>query len=150
MISLERRRARVPFDDVDASPQGRRDEDTAAVGGVLRPTKSEALRALFWRSEILQVMFWLKGEGFGDQVDVTLLERFLGVDSHIDVRYLDRLVAEGYIERVGDSYRLSEAGAREGALQFAASFEELTKPAVRECRRSSWCDGSPYECRLLE
>ena len=58
---------------------------------VMHPPKSEALRALYWRSEILQVMFWLKGEGFGDQVDATLLERFLGVDSHIGVQYLDRL-----------------------------------------------------------
>ena len=65
---------------------------------VMHPPKSEALRALYWRSEILQVMFWLKGEGFGDQVDATLLERFLGVDSHIGVQYLDRLLEEGYVE----------------------------------------------------
>ena len=41
--------------------------------------KSETLRALYWRDEILQVMFWLRGEGFGEQVDPHLLERFLGV-----------------------------------------------------------------------
>ena len=112
---------------------------------VMHPPKSEALRALYWRSEILQVMFWLKGEGFGDQVDATLLERFLGVDSHVGVQYLDRLCQEGYVERVDDRYRLSEAGAREGGLEFAASFEELMTPTHGECRADCWCHNSPDE-----
>lgn len=47
----------------------------------LHPPKSEALRALYWRSEILQVMYWLRGEGLGEVVDAPLLERFLGVDA---------------------------------------------------------------------
>ena len=104
-----------------------------------------ALKSMYWRSEILQVMFWLKGEGFGDQVDATLLERFLGVDSHIGVQYLDRLLSEGYVERVGERYRLSEAGAREGGLEFAASFEELMKPTHGECSADCWCHNSPDE-----
>lgn len=112
---------------------------------VMHPPKSEALRALYWRSEILQVMFWLRGEGFGDQVDATLLERFLGVDSHIGVQYLDRLLTEGYVEKVGDRYKLSEAGAREGGLEFAASFEELMKPSHGECSADCWCHNSPDE-----
>ena len=90
---------------------------------VTHPPRSVGLRAMYWRSEILQVMFWLKAEGLGDEVDVTMLERFLGVDSYVSVQYFDRLLADGYIERVGDRYRLSEAGAREGGLEFAASFE---------------------------
>ncbi len=110
-----------------------------------RPPKFEALRALYWRSEILQVMVWLKDEGFGDQVDATLLERFLGVDSDIDLHYLDRLVDDGYVERVGDRYKLSEAGAREGGLEFAASFEELMKPTHGECSPDCWCHNSPDE-----
>jgi hypothetical protein len=28
-----------------------------------QPPKSPALRMLYWRSEILQLMYWLKGEG---------------------------------------------------------------------------------------
>ena len=50
--------------------------------------KSEALRALYWRDEILQVMFWLRGEGFGDDADAPLIERFLGVEATIGIRYL--------------------------------------------------------------
>jgi len=112
---------------------------------IVHPPKSEALQAMFWRSEILQVMYWLRGEGFGDQVDPSLLERFLGVDAGIGVQYLDRLVIEGYVEQVGDRYTLSELGSREGALEFASSFSELTRPTHGECSADCWCHNSPEE-----
>src|SRR4028118_865934 len=88
----------------------------------MHPPKSEALRALYWRSEILQVMFWLKGEGFGDQVDARPLERFLGVDSHIGVQYLDRLRQEGYGEQGGGGDRPSGGGGPRRAAGPLARF----------------------------
>lgn len=112
---------------------------------VLHPPKSEALRALYWRSEILQVMYWLRGEGFGDQIDAGLIERFLGVEAAVGVRYLDRLVDDGYLTRAGDRYVLSETGEREGAFEFALSFSELTRPAHGECSADCWCHSSPEE-----
>ncbi|MDP8991853.1 MAG: hypothetical protein M3N31_02175 [Actinomycetota bacterium] len=112
---------------------------------MVHPPKSEALRELYWRSEILQVMYWLRGEGFGDQVDPALLERFLGVEAAIGVQYLNQLVDEGYLERAEGRYRLSEAGAREGGLEFAASFDELTRPSHGECSADCWCHNSPEE-----
>ena len=149
MISLLGRRARSSFHDLDASPGDRPKENVLVeVEEVMHPPKVEALGALYWRSEILQVMFWLKGEGFGDEADATRLERFLGVDAHIGVQHLDRLREEGYLERVGDRYKLSEAGAREGGLEFAASFEELMKPT--QCSPDSWCQNSRDDDRLLE
>jgi hypothetical protein len=51
--------------------------------------KSAALRALYWRSEILQLLCWLRGEGLGDLVDADLLERFLGVDGGTAIGHLD-------------------------------------------------------------
>lgn len=100
------------------------------------------------KNEILQVMFWLQAEGLGDEADVTLLERFLGLDVHIDVQHLDRLMEEGYAERVGDRYKLTAAGTRKGGIEFAASFEELMKPTYGECGRNPWCTGmNPGECR---
>jgi hypothetical protein len=112
---------------------------------IMHPPKSEALQQLYWRSEILQVMYWLRGEGFGDQVDPRLLERFLGVDSEIGVQYLDRLVEEGFVEEAGDRYSLSEMGRREGALEFSTSFSELTRPTHGECSADCWCHNSPDE-----
>ncbi len=111
----------------------------------LHQPKSESLRALFWRSEILQVMYWLRGEGFGDLVDAGLIERFLGVDARIGVTYLDRLVAEGYLTRDGDWFTLSEQGLQEGAMEFSASFSELTRPTHGECSADCWCHASAEE-----
>ncbi len=117
---------------------------------VMHPPKSEALQALYWRSEILQVMYWLRGEGFGDQVSPSLLERFLGVDAAIGVQYLDRLVEEGYVERADDRYALSELGRREGALEFATTFSELTRPTHGECSADCWCHNSPEEAAACQ
>ncbi len=111
----------------------------------LHEPKSDALRAMFWRSEILQVMFWLRGEGFGDLVDPPLIERFLGVDAQIGITYLDRLVAEGYLERDGDWYNLSPLGREQGAVEFADSFSELTRPTHGECSADCWCHNSVEE-----
>ena len=80
-----------------------------------------ALKSMFWRSEILQVMFWLRGEGLGDDVDASVIERFLGVDAATGIQYLDQLVEEELLVRVGDRYALSELGSREGGLEFAMS-----------------------------
>jgi hypothetical protein len=111
----------------------------------LHPPKSEALRTLYWRSEILQVMYWLRGEGLGEVVDAGLLERFLGVETEIIVGYLDRLVDEGYLDRVGDGCTLSEQGLAEGKTEFALSFADLTRPAHGECSEDCWCHASVEE-----
>lgn len=111
----------------------------------LHPPKSEALRALYWRSEILQVMYWLRGEGLGDVVDAALLERFLGVDAAIGAGYLDRLVVDGYLDIVPGGYTLSESGLAEGKTEFALSFADLTRPAHGECSADCWCHNSAEE-----
>jgi hypothetical protein len=111
----------------------------------LHPPKSDALRALYWRSEILQVMYWLRGEGLGDVVDAALLESFLGVEAPVGVGYLDRLVLEGYLEPLGQGYVLSEIGLAEGKTEFALSFADLTRPAHGECSADCWCHNSVEE-----
>lgn len=90
-------------------------------------------------------MYWLHGEGLGDVVDVSDLDRFLGVDSSVATTQLDRLVVDGYLLPVGEAYTLSEEGLREGAQEFASSFAELTKPSHGECSEDCWCHASPEE-----
>jgi hypothetical protein len=111
----------------------------------LHPPKSAALRDLYWRSEILQVLYWLRGEGLGEVADAELIERFLGVDAGIGVTYLERLVAEGYLERQPGGFRLSGRGMEEGAEEFAASFADITRPAHGECSADCWCHVSVEE-----
>jgi len=112
----------------------------------LHEPKSSALRAMFWRDEILQVMFWLQGEGFGDQVDAALLERFLGVEAEFGVQYLDHLTEEALLVRGEDGrYALTASGRLLGARVFAAEFADLTKPGHGECGADCWCHASPDE-----
>ena len=112
--------------------------------GVPSP-KSPALAALYWRSEILQVMYWLRGEGFGEVVDAGLIERFLGVDASLGITYLHRLVDEGRLVLDGDWFALSEIGLREGAEEFQASFAEMMRPTHGECSDDCWCHSSVDE-----
>lgn len=107
--------------------------------------KSELLRSLYWRSEILQVMFWLRGEGFGDLVDAGLIERFLGVDAAVGVTYLERLVEEGDLQHDGEWFTLSDSGLEQGAAEFADAFEDLLRPAHGECSANCWCHTSAEE-----
>ena len=108
--------------------------------------KSEALRALYWRDEILQMMFWIKGEGFGNEVDPIVLERFLGVRSEIGIQYLDRLVEEDKLLKSTEGlYSLTDEGHKLGARGFADEFAELTKPGHGECGDDCWCHASPEE-----
>jgi hypothetical protein len=90
-------------------------------------------------------MYWLRGEGFGDLVDASLLEKILGVDAEIGVQYLDKLAEEEYLHEIGGRYMLSDMGAKEGALEFVAAFSELTKSAHGECSADCWCHSSPEE-----
>ncbi len=100
---------------------------------------------MYWRGEILQVMYWLKGEGLGEVVDAALLERFLGVDAELGVGYLDMLVAEGYLDQVPGGYVMSESGLAEGKTEFALSFADLTRPSHGECSADCWCHNSVEE-----
>jgi hypothetical protein len=113
---------------------------------MLRPPKSEALRALYWRSEILQAMYWLRGEGFADGgVEPSELGRFLGADADDGIGYLDTLVADGYLEVANGRYQLSETGVKEGGMEFISAFEELTKPTHGDCSPDCWCKTSSEE-----
>lgn len=105
-----------------------------------------ALRRMYWRDEILQVMFWIEGEGLGDEVDAATVARFLGIDADVATTYLDRLVDDGYLHRDEQvRYRLSSAGRQEGSRIFAVEFAELTRPGHGECGADCWCHASPEE-----
>ena len=43
----------------------------------------QPLDELYWRDEILQVMYWYRGEGFGESVSVRDLKTFLPADEHL-------------------------------------------------------------------
>jgi hypothetical protein len=102
-----------------------------------------ALDELFWRDEILQAMFWMRGEGLAESVSPAELARFLMADEAAVAAELSRLTDESYVElpdgTPGPAYRLTALGVREGGRRFQDEFAGLTQQAHGECGPGCWC-----------
>ena len=92
-----------------------------------------ALAELRCRDDILQALFWLRGEGFGDDADEDQIARLVTVEPAVVRRQLDTLVVEGLLERAGSRYGLTATGVREGGRRFADEFADLQLSAHGEC-----------------
>jgi hypothetical protein len=111
----------------------------------------DELDALKVRDEVLQAMYWMRSEGFGDAPGAEELARFLAVPAETLAVYLDRFVADGYLARHGTGFTLTEQGAELGKRGFADEFAGLTGQAHGECDEDCWCHESPEEAaRCLE
>ena len=107
---------------------------------------ADPLDAVRRRDELLQVLYWFRGEGLGESVAPHELTTFLGAEVEVVRRQLDRLVEEGYatpVEGSSGRYRLTEWGAQEGGRRFADEFAGLTGQAHGECSNSN------CSCRTL-
>lgn len=92
------------------------------------------LDRLYWRDEILQVMYWMDGEGFGSVCAPSDLQKFLDVDDAVLADTLEHMVSVGLLGRAGGGkYALTALGKREGGRRFADEFEEMLKPGHFEC-----------------
>jgi hypothetical protein len=98
---------------------------------------------LFWRDELLQVLYWLQGEGFADLATATGLSEFLQAEPGLVGECLAELAADGYVEAVSADgqvcYRLTELGRREGGRRFREEFAHLQKAAHYECSPDCTC-----------
>jgi hypothetical protein len=105
--------------------------------------------------EILQVMYWLRGERLAQAVGAADLSRWVGLPAHEVGPLLARMAAAGWVQAVpgeaGESprYELTAAGAREGGRRFADEFADLTRPGHGECADPN-CEcqrtGDPADC----
>lgn len=103
--------------------------------------ESGPVEALKQRDEILQIMFWLHGEGFGPDVAPADILRFAGDEAAVH-RTLARLVEDGYADALADPvrYRLTPLGVREGRRRFLDEFEPyLARHGHGQCG-SADCD----------
>ena len=105
------------------------------------------------RDEILQVMFWLQGEGLGPDVAPADLLRFVD-DAGAVESAVARLVEDGYVEPSqvspgGPRYRLTSFGLEEGRRRFLDEFEPyLARHAHGECGTADCsCRAGGAECR---
>ncbi len=110
-----------------------------------------ALEYLHMRDELLQIMYWMLGEGLGDQPGVSQIEAFLGANRVVIEDALACMVVEGFVtEDTQGSFRLTELGLHEGKRSFADEFSELTHQGHGECAPDCvFChspDGDPSEC----
>lgn len=86
------------------------------------------------RDEILEVLYWLRGEGIHDAVRAEDLEPFLGIEPGVAREHLAALAAAGLLELVpvpeegddeADAYGLTDRGSREAGRRFVESFSPL-------------------------
>ena len=100
-------------------------------------TGMQPLDEVYWRDEILQVMYWYRGEGFGESVTVSDLQTFLPAETSVLSTQMDHMVADGYLTcETGTSpyrYAFTNYGASEGARRFADEFSGLNGQAPGEC-----------------
>lgn len=103
-------------------------------------SQPSALDRLYWQDEILQVMFWLLGEGFAEQTTVADLRRFLDGDREILEATLDELASDGLVSWTGGAYVLTERGKAEAQRRFVDEFRPLLgKTGHGECDDDCWC-----------
>ena len=74
------------------------------------------------QDDILQMMFWMRGEHLGDDVSLEQLNRFLKIDEGELSVTADRLIERGLLARQGDQVRLTTTGIEEGRVRFLDEF----------------------------
>ena len=90
--------------------------------------------SIFWQDEILQVIYWMRGEGFGEKASIPDLQRFLDASDEILAANLTQLGKNGLVEldETG-KYELTASGVKEGGRRFADEFDGMLKQGHYEC-----------------
>lgn len=92
-------------------------------------------REIARRDEVLEVLFWMEGEGFAGTATLDGMVRFLAYPEAEVRRTLEALLERGDVIRYAetDEYRLTESGRREAAHRFAEEFAPLLSQGHGEC-----------------
>ncbi len=110
------------------------------------------VEALKQRDEIMQVLYWMEGEGLAPDVRPADLLRFIGGSEQTIAVQLEALRTMGYVEQTRNEagrYRLSVVGRQEGRRRFVEDFAPLLRQGHGECHDPE-CDchitGDPANC----
>jgi hypothetical protein len=119
-----------------------------------KKNKNDALEALFWRDEILQVLYWMEGERLSDAPSIKSLQPLLNSDIENLHFHLQRLTDQGYLEKretgaAGDTrFQLSAKGRKEAGKRFAQAFQGMQKAGHGECSADCDCQWEGHDaCR---
>lgn len=101
--------------------------------------------------EVLELLFWLEGEGLEADATLPQLARFLTYPEAEVASILQRLCERGDVEpETGDPvrFRLTEIGKGEGGRRFHETFRELLSQGHGECNDPDCdCADDPASCR---
>ena len=88
---------------------------------------------IFWRDEVLQLLFWMRGEGIGESQAPQALARFLNLEPDALMPHLMQMAVGGYVDFKGNSVTLTDFGRIEGARRFKEEFDPLLSQGHGEC-----------------
>ncbi len=116
-------------------------------------THGDAGQEIAREDEMLELLYWFEGEGFGGVATLDGIIRFASLPEPLVRQTLDRLTGRGDVVLDGEGapeYRLTESGRREAARRFAAEFAPLLSQGHGECSDPD-CDchtseGGAAEC----
>jgi hypothetical protein len=93
------------------------------------------------RDQLLELLYWIEGEGFAGAARLDALARFLAQPAETVAATLEDLARRGEVTQdpASGEYRLTQTGSREGARRFADEFAPLLSQGHGECNDQD-CD----------
>ena len=93
------------------------------------------------RDEVLEMLYWIEGEGFSGAATLAAIARFLTHDAADVQRVLTLLVERGDVTHTPATgeYRLTDIGRREAGRRFAEEFAPMLSQGHGECNDPN-CD----------
>lgn len=111
-----------------------------------QPATTSAVDRVRRRDELLQVLFWLEGEGFDTELNPAGVGRFLDWPVDLIRRGLAELVEDGFGVTAGEQVRLTHAGRQEGGRRFVSEFASLLS---RDTHHGGECHDPDCGCHEL-
>lgn len=116
-------------------------------------TTGDAGESIAREDELLELLYWFEGEGFGGVATLASIARFTSMDESTVRVTMERLMARNDVTMATDGtgeYRLTVTGRKEAARRFAAEFAPLLSQGHGECSDPD-CDchsseGGAAEC----
>ncbi|MFN2398198.1 MAG: winged helix DNA-binding protein [Gemmatimonadaceae bacterium] len=91
------------------------------------------------QDEILELLYWLEGEGFHETATLAGISRFLVQEESAVAKSVERLCTRGYIAEEEGNLHLTPVGRGEAARRFADEFAPLLSQGHGECNDPT-CD----------
>ncbi len=117
------------------------------------PQDDDAGQEIARQDEMLELLYWFEGEGFGGVASLQGIVRFASLSESLVRGTLERLIARGDVlldHDGGGEYRLTDGGRKEAARRFAAEFAPLLSQGHGECSDPDCdchtSDGGAAEC----